>query len=128
MTMNEQEFRTRLDAELSQIEWTSRNRQQVLAGTFKGGKIMKRKVLISLTLAALLLVMALTAYAATVMFSPKADAGLRAAAGRGAGCLFWPDTGMAYTPSYKNDMILAHAYFHYQNLMLYIDGFSRTHS
>lgn len=78
MTMNEQEFRTRLDAELSQIEWTSRNRQQVRAGTFKGGKIMKRKVLISLTLAALLLVMALTAYAATVMFSPKADAGLRA--------------------------------------------------
>lgn len=76
--MNEQEFRTRLDAELSQIEWTSRNRQQVRAGTFKGGKIMKRKVLISLTLAALLLVMALTAYAATVMFSPKADAGLRA--------------------------------------------------
>lgn len=39
---------------------------------------MKRKVLISLTLAALLLVMALTAYAATVMFSPKADAALRA--------------------------------------------------
>ena len=76
--MNEQEFRTRLDAELSQIEWTSRNRQQVRAGTFKGGKIMKRKVLISLTLAALLLVMALTAYAATVMFSPKADAALRA--------------------------------------------------
>lgn len=76
--MNEQEFRTRLDAELSQIEWTSRNRQQVRAGTFKGGKIMKRKVLISLMLAALLLVMALTAYAATVMFSPKADAALRA--------------------------------------------------
>ena len=72
--MNENEFRSRLDAELSQITWTPGNRRAALARMSRGGTmIMKRKVLISLMLAALTLLMALTAYAASVIFGPRVD-------------------------------------------------------
>ena len=72
--MKNEEFRTRLDAELSRITWTPDDRRKALARTDKGGTIiMKRKVLISLMLAALMLLMALTAYAASLLFSAKAD-------------------------------------------------------
>lgn len=73
--MNEQDFRRRLNAELSQITWTAEDERQVMRKIpRKGGIYMKRKLSLALMLMLIVLALTVTAYAAGLIFSPRADA------------------------------------------------------
>ena len=67
--MNENELKSRLDAELSNITWSVRNSNAVRQQVNQGGTVMKKKLSISfIGVIALLLVLAAVAYAATEVY------------------------------------------------------------
>ena len=67
--MNENDLKSRLDAELSNITWSVRNSNAVRQQVNRGGTAMKKKLSISfIGVIALLLVLAAVAYAATEVY------------------------------------------------------------
>lgn len=74
--MNEQEFRRRLDAELSHVTWTQGNRYHVLSQLNKGGILVKRKYSIAVALVMALMLLTVSAVAATLLWK---DAGEKVA-------------------------------------------------
>ena len=74
--MTEQDFRRRLDAELSDVNWTPGNRYHVLSQLNEGGIPVKRKISTAFALVMALMVLTATAVAATLLWR---DAGERLA-------------------------------------------------
>ena len=67
--MNENEMRSRLDAELSNITWSVRDSNAVRQQVNQGGTVMKKKLSISVVgIIAIILVLTAVAYAATEVF------------------------------------------------------------
>lgn len=79
--MNEEKrrmLRKRMDAEMGQVRWTAADRQAVRARLEGGKGIMRKKVSMGMVLAAAMLLVAMTALAAGLVFSNRADATLLA--------------------------------------------------
>lgn len=74
--MTEQDFRCRLDAELSHVTWTQGNRYHVISRLNEGGSPVKKKFSTALVLAMVLMLLAASAVAATLLWK---DAGERVA-------------------------------------------------
>lgn len=74
--MNEQDFRRRLDAELSHVNWTPMDRYHVFSRLNEGGIPVKRKLSTAFALVLALMVLTATAVAATLLWK---DAGEKVA-------------------------------------------------
>lgn len=74
--MTEQDFRRRLDAELSNVSWTQGNRYHVLSRVKEGGTPVKKKISTAFALVMALMVLTATAVAATLLWK---DAGEKVA-------------------------------------------------
>lgn len=79
--MNEEKqpmLRMRMDAEMRPVRWTENDRQAVRQRIEGGKEIMRRKISMGMVLAAAVMLMAVTALAAGLVYSSRADATLLA--------------------------------------------------